>query len=112
MSAAAATASAQTPATQASPIPATDLMTRWGKAVTPDNAWRSYPRPQLKRARWQNLHGPWDDALAPKAPPLPPRTDRTLLVPLPLAQKLSRHPPKATPHHRHCYTRDFTLHAI
>src|SRR3546814_1806220 len=54
MSAAAATASAQTPATQASPIPATDLMTRWGKAVTPDNAWRSYPRPQLKRARWRS----------------------------------------------------------
>src|SRR3546814_7072284 len=57
MSAAAATASAQTPATQASPIPATDLMTRWGKAVTPANAWRSYPRPQLKRARWQNPNG-------------------------------------------------------
>src|SRR3546814_15321418 len=84
MSAAAATASAQTPATQASPIPATDLMTRWGKAVTPDNAWRSYPRPQLKRARWQNLNGLWDYANAPKAAPLPARLAGQVLVPFPV----------------------------
>ena len=31
-----------------------DLVTRWGKGVTPDNAWQSYPRPQLQRQQWRN----------------------------------------------------------
>ena len=40
----------------AGPAPAADwkpadapLMTRWGKQVTPENAWTQYPRPQLVR---------------------------------------------------------------
>ena len=33
------------------------LMTRWGKEVTPENAWREYPRPQMVRQQWQNLNG-------------------------------------------------------
>jgi len=41
-----------------------DLVTKWGREVTPDNAWRSYPRPQLKRERWLNLNGLWDYAIA------------------------------------------------
>ncbi len=32
------------------PVPGT-LMTRWAKEVTPENAWREYPRPQLVRTR-------------------------------------------------------------
>ena len=48
-----------------------DLMTRWGKDVTPDNAWRSYPRPQLKRERWLNLNGLWDYAIARDSAPQP-----------------------------------------
>src|SRR3546814_16258928 len=97
MSAAAATASAQTPATQASPIPATDLMTRWGKAVTPDNAWRSHPRPQLKRARWQKLNGLWDSAIAPKDAPLPARMGGTVQVPFQADSPTSRDTPTVTP---------------
>ena len=31
------------------------LKTRWAKDVTPDNAWREYPRPQMVRAEWQSL---------------------------------------------------------
>ena len=34
-------------------------MTRWGKEVTPENAWRLYPRPQMVRERWVNLNGLW-----------------------------------------------------
>ncbi|RIA46870.1 glycosyl hydrolase family 2 [Hephaestia caeni] len=109
MSAAGAAASAQTPATQASPIPATELMTRWGKAVTPDNAWRSYPRPQLQRTRWQNLNGLWDYAIAPKAAPLPARMDGQVLVPFPIESKLSRVTRKVTPDDRIWYRRSFTV---
>ena len=43
-----------------------DLVTRWGRAVTPENAWRSYPRPQMRRERWQNLNGEWDYAIRAK----------------------------------------------
>ena len=28
--------------------------------MTPDNAWREYPRPQLTRDAWQSLNGLWD----------------------------------------------------
>ena len=34
------------------PAPVT-LTTEWGARVTPDNAWREYPRPQFVRERWQ-----------------------------------------------------------
>ena len=32
------------------------LMTEWGEAVTVQNAWRSYPRPQMVRKNW-NIWG-------------------------------------------------------
>ena len=40
------------------------LMTTWGEKVTPENAWREYPRPQMVRAGEGNsatiLNGKWD----------------------------------------------------
>lgn len=39
------------------------LITRWGREVTPENAWTEYPRPQLARENWQNLNGLWDYAV-------------------------------------------------
>jgi beta-galactosidase/beta-glucuronidase len=44
---------------------------------------RGYPRPQLRRASWQSLNGPWDFALDPKARSKLPDIgwDRTILVP-------------------------------
>ena len=59
--------------TLAAPSPAADwkpadapLMTRWGKQVTPENAWAEYPRPQLVRQDWMNLNGLWDYAVVKK----------------------------------------------
>ena len=40
------------------------LMTEWGEKVTPENAWRGYPRPQLVRENWVNLNGEWDYAIS------------------------------------------------
>jgi len=86
-----------------------DLMTRWGRDVTPDNAWRSYPRPQLKRERWLNLNGLWDYAIAKAAAPQPARMDGQVLVPFPVESKLSRVARKVTPDDRIWYRRSFTV---
>ena len=68
------------------PVP---LMTRWGKAVTPDNAWPEYPRPQLVRKDWLNLNGLWDYAVAPKKAPRPENFNGRILVPYPIESALS-----------------------
>ena len=40
--------------TSAQKVTATnDLTTSWGRAVTPENVWREYPRPQLVRKGWE-----------------------------------------------------------
>ena len=39
------------------------LMTEWGEKITPENAWREYPRPQLVRDNWTNLNGLWQYAV-------------------------------------------------
>jgi len=40
-----------------------NLLTSWGEKVTPENAWREYPRPQMKRKDWLCLNGLWDFTL-------------------------------------------------
>ena len=42
---------------------AAPMMTQWGEKVTPENAWRGYPRPQMIRENWTNLNGKWDYAV-------------------------------------------------
>jgi beta-galactosidase/beta-glucuronidase len=86
-----------------------ELMTRWGREVTPDNAWRSYPRPQMKRERWLNLNGMWDYAIAPKAAAQPATMDGQILVPFPVESKLSRVARRVTPDDRVWYRRSFTV---
>ena len=57
------------------------LMTKWGKKVTPENAWKEYPRPQLVRKEWQNLNGLWDYAITKKGAAKPEKWDGQILVP-------------------------------
>jgi hypothetical protein len=65
------------------------LMTRWGKQVTPENAWQVYPRPQLVRNEWANLNGLWDYAITPKDDPKPEKWDGKILVPFAIESALS-----------------------
>ena len=44
-----------------------DLTTSWGRAVTSENVWREYPRPQLVRGGWESLNGTWEYAIASAA---------------------------------------------
>ena len=79
---------------------AAPLVTRWGREVTPENAWREYPRPQLVRPDWLPLNGLWQYRIAPQpsaaaGPPdaaraLPPDAwDGEILVPFAVESALS-----------------------
>ena len=65
------------------------LITRWGKNVTKENAWREYPRPQLRRDNWLNLNGEWDYAITKRTKKeVPMKWSGTILVPFCLESKL------------------------
>lgn len=86
-----------------------DLVTRWGKQVTPENAWRSYPRPQMKRERWINLNGQWDYAIRPKIEAQPDSMDGKILVPFAVESRLSGVARKVGPDDRIWYRRSFEV---
>ena len=67
------------------------LTTVWGEKVTPENAWREYPRPQMVRANWTNLNGEWDYAITSvtNTPGRPAKWDGKILVPFALESALS-----------------------
>ncbi len=66
-----------------------ELLTQWGAEVTPENAWREYPRPQLVRKEWQNLNGSWDYAVTSLDAPKPANWDGKILVPFAPESRLS-----------------------
>ncbi len=85
-----------------------ELSTRWGDDVTPANAHREYPRPQLTRDTWQNLNGTWQfaGAEAGEQPPVGRKLAEKILVPYPVESQLSgveRH------EDRMWYKRSFTV---
>lgn len=65
------------------------MKTTWGEQVTPANAWRQYPRPQLVRTQWLNLNGLWDYAIVPKNARQPKKYDGRILVPFCAESSLS-----------------------
>lgn len=85
------------------------ITTEWGRKVTAENAWRSYPRPQMVRRDWLNLNGNWDYAITDAAAPRPTKMDGKILVPFAVESKLSGVARKLLPENRLWYRRDFTL---
>ena len=65
------------------------LQTRWAKKVSPDNALKEYPRPQMTRPNWTNLNGPWDYAITKRQDESPVQFDGKILVPFPIESALS-----------------------
>ena len=45
------------------------MFTAWGEKMTPETAWRDYPRPQMVRDNWTCLNGEWDYAVASRERP-------------------------------------------
>ena len=90
------------------PVPG-NLLTRWAKDLTPENAWRAYPRPQLIRSKWQNLNGLWEYAITPKEGTDFPETQGQILVPFPLESALSGVKRALSPEERLWYQRTFQI---
>jgi beta-galactosidase/beta-glucuronidase len=88
--------------------PTAPILSRWEKAVTPQNAWREYPRPQLVRERWQNLNGLWEYAIRPKTEGQPAQFDGPILVPFCVESALSKVGKPLTPSQRLWYQRTFS----
>lgn len=66
-----------------------ELITKWGEAVTPENAWTEYPRPQMQRNNWTNLNGQWDCAITPiETKDVPSEWNGKILVPYCLESRL------------------------
>jgi beta-galactosidase/beta-glucuronidase len=70
------------------PVPE-KMMTTWGSELTPENAWREYPRPQLERPDWQNLNGLWDYAVTAIDMEKPAEWEGKILVPFAIESTLS-----------------------
>lgn len=83
------------------------LMTRWAQTITPENAWREYPRPQMIRSEWQNLNGLWEYALVPCTQGRPQTFEGQILVPYPLESALSCVQRSLQPDERLWYRRTF-----
>jgi len=84
-------------------------MTRWAEDVSPRNAHREYPRPQLVRDDWQNLNGLWDYAITGKDAGRPAAWDGRILVPFPVESALSGVMRRVTETNRVWYRRTFSL---
>lgn len=91
------------------PVYVGPIITKWGRGVTADNAWRSYPRPQMVRRDWLNLNGQWDYAITGAAASRPARMDGKILVPFAVESRLSGVARKLLPEDRLWYRRSFTL---
>ena len=57
--------------------------------ITPENAWREYPRPQLVRQNWQNLNGLWQYAVNERKADRPDEWAGEILVPFAIETPLS-----------------------
>ena len=70
--------------------------------------WQAYPRPQMKRACWQNLNGQWEFTVS-REKTMPDHYDRTILVPFAPESRLSgigEHFPEGS---YLCYRREFEV---
>ena len=65
------------------------MLTRWGRALDPDDVLPEYPRPQLVRASYLNLNGRWEYAFTALETE-PDQYDGTIVVPFSPEAPLSR----------------------
>lgn len=65
------------------------IQSRWAKEVSPSNALKEYPRPQMVRSEWTNLNGLWEYAITAKGAVKPSAFEGQILVPYPLESALS-----------------------
>lgn len=94
---------------QAQNLNPVEMKTAWGEQVTPENAWRQYPRPQMVRPQWMNLNGLWDYAILPKNSGAPRDFEGKILVPFCAESSLSGVGRKVLPDQRLWYHTAFEI---
>ncbi len=86
------------------------IKTRWAKDVTPENVWKSYPRPQLERADWVNLNGLWSYAVTDQQTSKNSvKFEGEILVPFAIESSLSGVQKTFLPEDKLWYKRNFTI---
>src|SRR5690606_20311932 len=86
------------------------IKTAWADTVTPQNVWREYPRPQLKRAEWPNLNGLWQYAVTDMSTEKKKvKFEGEILVPFSIESSLSGVAKTFTPEDKLWYRREFTV---
>ena len=86
------------------------LATKWAKEVSPTNALREYPRPQMTRGSWSNLNGLWSYGLTDAATPNAPAVmSGQILVPFAYESALSGVGKSSIPSQKLWYKRNFTV---
>lgn len=84
------------------------IQSRWAAAVSPTNALKEYPRPQMVRERWTNLNGLWDYIITAKNAVKPSAYEGQILVPYPLESALSGVKKSLKPNQNLWYRRTIT----
>lgn len=67
----------------------TTIQSRWAKDVSPTNALKEYPRPNLRRNNWVNLNGLWEYSITERDAIKPNWNGEEILVPYPIESALS-----------------------
>lgn len=85
------------------------LTTTWTDDVTPHNAHREYPRPQMERDRWQSLNGLWSYSVLPVDAEKPSEFEGEILVPFPVESALSGVKKRIEPNQALWYEREIRV---
>ncbi len=88
------------------------MLTPWGENVTPKNAWREYPRPQMVRESWTNLNGLWRFAVTANTAAKPAKMEDEILVPFALETPLSGVGRRLEPNEVIWYQNEFRLKSL
>lgn len=81
------------------------IMTTWGEQLNPNKVWQEYPRPQMKRERFEILNGLWEYAIVPAELAKPLQYDGQILVPFCVESALSGVKKSVSPQQRLWYKR-------
>lgn len=85
------------------------MLTEWGETLTPETAWRDYPRPALVRPDWMTLNGLWNFAVTLGTQTTAPSDwDGEILVPFAIESALSGVKQRVTADDALWYHREFT----
>ncbi len=91
------------------PVSAAVISTAWTESVDADNPLPLYPRPQLRRSRWQNLNGRWRFNVVDRDAAAPVSFDSEIVVPFAIESMLSGVQRPLQPDEKLWYTRSFKV---